>query len=393
MDEINNLNEAYLNTERKNFFREDYKTGNDLKESDRETSKYVLWILQILSWIFFLVFIILLIFDLDVFALFLAFFFCAYITYIIFELYSSTAKMLRNINSKQGINEMMRKYFSTPPNIELKYEYYHNVTVPISYTDNYGITHTGYSTYKELFLTTTFDFPYYSVRDVSGLFYLADKVAAKNKSFIKLELIEEVSFADTISYMDYYFEKNVFHESNGRSDENSIFIESRTIPGMISQNIIKIDDSISLIVNFPFFVISTLLMFAELYKPCLNSFLYEQKFKVRKIISTRYDLNQPDINAKYQYISPKIILNSQIVNLQPQEYNYLNNECPVNQPTKEELEMSKVFQEVIKEYRILNNGVILDDEQKNNNENNNNNNNRNEQNNKGDIQLPLIQTQ
>ena len=53
MDEINNLNEPYLNTERKNFFREDYKTGNDLKESDRETSKYVLWILQILSWIFF----------------------------------------------------------------------------------------------------------------------------------------------------------------------------------------------------------------------------------------------------------------------------------------------------------------------------------------------------
>ena len=396
MDDINKPN---LDTKRKKFFRDNYNIRRDFaKEFDSSMFKCFLWALQILTWIFFLVFIILLLCDISAFAMFLAFFLVAYGAYIVLELRSSTAKMLRNINSIEGINEKMRKYFSTPPKIELKCEVYIEYEVPMSFTNNNGITYTRYVKQRELVRIITLDFPYYSAKDVSGLFSLDNKAAAENKSFIKLELIEEVEFADTISYMDYFFEKNVFYEINGglKSNDNNVFSESRAIEGMNNQNLIKIDDSTSLIINFPFFVISTILMFAELYKPCLKYFWYEQKFKVRKIISTRYDLNQPDIDTKYQYISPKIYLHSQIVNLQPQEYNYLNNECPVEQPTKEELEMSKVFQDVIPVYRILNNGVILDDNTQNNNNNNesyNNNIGTNEENNKRDIDLPLIQTQ
>ena len=61
--------------------------------------------------------------------------------------------------------------------------------------------------------------PYYSSRDISGLFILnCQKEVVQNKAYIQLELLEEINFADNISYMDYENVKNDFYMRNRPRD-------------------------------------------------------------------------------------------------------------------------------------------------------------------------------
>lgn len=57
----------------------------------------------------------------------------------------------------------------------------------------------------------SFTVHYYSERDVSGLFYInCGDAYLKNKSHIKLLLIEEINFSDEIFFIDYEKEKERF---------------------------------------------------------------------------------------------------------------------------------------------------------------------------------------
>ena len=59
------------------------------------------------------------------------------------------------------------------------------------------------TTYKE-----TAYFPYYSSRDVSGLFEINNsREEAMGKVYVKLEINPEINFADELSYMDYEQQK------------------------------------------------------------------------------------------------------------------------------------------------------------------------------------------
>ena len=398
MNEISNeSNNVPLNPnlplDPENFHQQ--KEASQKKES--RCFHIALWIFQILTWIMFATFItVLLTLDQSNGPIFIApliIFIIVYITYIIMEQCSSTAKYLRNKSSNEGIYPKMSKYFSTPPKILFHCECYHYETTTYTSTDSEGNTTTETRTERVVTYSENLDFIYYSVRDVSGLFYLNcdDEATIRNKSYIKLELIEEINFADAITYMDYSVLKNDFCERNRNKDEYFDFVETRTIPGMIHHNLIKLRDSEPCTVNYCFFVFFTILTFAELYKPYVNSYCIEQKYKVRKIVSTRYDLNNPEYEQKYQNLNPKINLIEQKYDFQPQEYNYLNNEYSVNYPTEEELEEAEKFKDKIPEYTLSNKGIILDNvmqDNKNeifNEEFYNNNENRNQ------ADLPMIQ--
>ena len=73
---------------------------------------------------------------------------------------------------------------------------------------------------------------------------------------------------------------------------------------MKHHNLVKLHDKESCMINFFWFFIFTILTFAEFYKIYFDSCCVFQKFKVRKLISTRYDLNQP----VYQVFVPQIDL-------------------------------------------------------------------------------------
>lgn len=109
-----------------------------------------------------------------------------------------------------------------------------------------------------------------------------------------------------------------------------------------------------LIENIGFFVLATLLTCAEIYKCYIDNKCVPQRFTVRKLISTRYNLNEPQYNARYQSFMPALDLQNQQYTYQPEEYNYLNNDYNPDLPTQEELEKAEQYKNNVPNYEIEN---------------------------------------
>ena len=147
-------------------------------------------------------------------------------------------------------------------------------------------------------------------------------------------------------------------------------------PGLIHHNLVKIGQSDSCLVNFGWFTIFTLLTLVEFYKMYINSLFVFQGYKIRKIISTRYDLNQPVYEEKFSQLVPQLNLINAQYNYEPETYNYINPEINVDLPTKEELERAEQYKDKIPDYKIssghgtIKAGVIIDNPNYSNFENN-----------------------
>lgn len=92
----------------------------------------------------------------------------------------------------------------------------------------------------------------------------------------------------------------------------------------------------------------------------VDSLSVYQKFKVRKLVSTRYDLNQP----VYQTFVPQLNLISNQYTYEQNYYNYVNNSYDLQLPTEEELEQAKQYQNRVPDYQLSGageqSGVIMD---------------------------------
>ena len=317
------------------------------------------WIAQVFSWIFLLI---------GIFASGIMFIFFAlcYIFYLVLEFCSNTSRYLLHKSTNKGIHEKMGIYFKTPPEIQFFGECYHYEERHYTRTNSEGKIEHYTSTEKVVTYTENYSLPYYSERDVSGVFYLnCRKAYVSKKHYIKLELQEEINFADAISYYDYEREKNDFWSRNRFRDVHFYFHERRLIPGMDHHNLIKLVENEPFSINFIFFFISTILTLAEFYRLYFDSFCVYQKFKVRKIISTRYDLNQ----TVYNELTPQINLITNQYTYDQNYYNYLNDGYELQLPTKEELEAAKQFEDKVPDYKIssgggvIKAGVIIDDPQ------------------------------
>ena len=287
----------------------------------------------------------------------------SYLVYIILEFCSPTSKYLCNKTSDQGIYQKMGQHFRTPPTIAFHCECYHYETVRHTRTNSEGKTETYTTTERRTTYTETYSMPYYSERDVSGLFYLnCDRAFVEKKHYIKLELKEEINFADAISIYDYEESKAAFWRRNRFRDVHFDFRESRTIPGMKHHNLVKLTTEEPCMVNYFWFFLGTVFMFAEFLRMYIDSCCVYQKFKVRKLVSTRYDLNQP----VYQVFVPQMNLITQQFEYGQEYYNYVNPSYDLQLPTQEELEAAKKYQNRVPDYQVssgegqIQQGVIMD---------------------------------
>ena len=184
--------------------------------------------------------------------------------------------------------------------------------------------------------------------------------------YIKLELNDEINFADEISYMDYEYYKEQFWRKNRFKDVYMDFNETRKVPGLVHHNLIKISQNEPCFVSFGWFMIFTLFTVCEFYKIYINTLFVYQQFKIRKIISTRYDLNAPENEEKYQKLIPQINLITEQYKYEPNSYNYINKDTQLDLPTEEEIEMANKYKDKIPDYKISSGdeqnkeGVILD---------------------------------
>ena len=290
-----------------------------------------------------------------------------YIIYLILEFCSPTSKYLCNISTDQGMYEQIGRLFMTPPIIKFYCECYHYRVRHYTTKSKNGQVRHHTKRVRVVTHRETFVIPYYSARDVSGLFYLNYEGAAlRRKTYIKLDLFGEVNFADPISYMDYMFYKDEFWRRNRYRDVYMHFNESRIIPGLTPHNLIKFGND-HCCMNFFWFFICTIITFAEFYKILFNSFCLYQSYRVRKLVSTRYDLNQPVYQEQYLPLVPQLNLITQQYTYEANYYNYLNPKFTVKVPTAEELSQAEQYKDKIPDYHVSSGngkfhaGVIEDD--------------------------------
>ena len=312
-----------------------------------------------------------------------------YVLYLICEFCSSMCSFLCHKTNENGIKYIMQNLVQTPPTIQLWCECYHyetrQVRVRASPPKKGGGKKSGggakkgaksgshskvggggphYKVRTETRKITTWEetvyFPYYSARDVSGLFQINnDRNAGMGKAFVKLEILPEINFADSLTYMDFENFRTHFYMRNRRKDQYMSYLETRAVPGLNPLNFVSITDNEPCGVNICMFILFTILPFAEFYKCYVNKYCLNQSFKIRKLISTRYDLNQD----QYQAFVPSFDVPDQQYAFQSEQYNYINNDYQLQKPTAEEMNQAAQYQNMIPKYECvsytsLNNGEI-----------------------------------
>ncbi len=155
----------------------------------------------------------------------------------------------------------------SPPVIEFSCNCYHMKKMKKVVKNRQGTYHKDIKVKKESY-SEVFKMPLFSSRDVSGLFMLNSNAKdISKKLFVKLELENEINFADDVSYMDYIYQKEQFWRRNRFRDYYMDFSEKRYIPGLSQYNLIRIGaGSNPKCLNLFWFLFFTIISFGQIYK-------------------------------------------------------------------------------------------------------------------------------
>ena len=266
-----------------------------------------------------------------------------YLLYVIMSFYSATFSYLVNTQKADSIHTLMEKLYYTPPTLTFKAISYHYETRDNTHTDSNGNIIRTTSTEKVITHTEEENFRYYSWRDISGCFLLDTDKLIKNskKIYIKLELDFNLNFADDITKYDYELQKLNFKQRNIHRDVHLDFSENIKLSGYNQYNLIKITKDNPILLNLGFYLIFTFIFpFIEFFKIYVNSFCIDQKYTIKKIVSTRYDLNDSEILKKYEDSLPKIFIYGDKVSY---DKSTERNNKIYDLPTGEELEESSKY--------------------------------------------------
>ena len=273
----------------------------------------------------------------------------AYVIYLIIGFCSYTSRFLLNKKSANSIYSKLKEIFISNPVLQLSISCYHYETRYETKRNREGQVYDEEITEKVETYRERKDFPYYSFRDISGLFKIdLDNEIFRNKTYIKLTLDTVISFADSISYYDYQIFKNHFIDENKNKDAKFDFKENFYISNLSKNNLIRIKDEEPFYVNFFFFFLCTIFTFALPYEIMLDIISLDGIYQIKKIISTRYNLNSYEYDGMYANSVPAIKLGNNTFNFTSEDYGYHDQNAYVNLPTMEEIERAKQYEEEIK---------------------------------------------
>ena len=188
-----------------------------------------------------------------------------YMIYLILEFNSPIKELLYSLYEKSFYEEF-KKIISLSPNIKFDIETYHfrnyiHPTIQLSKNIISPIILARVITYKN-----SFDFPFYSFKDVSGVLYLEDDMnESKQYSFIKLKLKQEINFADEISYSDYItFRENLILKYKNIDSFVNIK-ESRNISNFEKEIFCKIGNVDTWTIGYKWYIFFVLIGIGEFY--------------------------------------------------------------------------------------------------------------------------------
>ena len=209
-------------------------------------------------------------------------FFFLYLFYQIMQIYIFCGKCMFFSKKIYRLEKKLDELFLQGPKIEIVVECYHID----SRNDNEGNT----TSYDKITYRENINFDYYSWKDISGFFQVENE-AKNNKKypFIVLDIDVDVYFADSITIYDLNKLKDELIEKNKHRDKYIRVIVNKGISRLGTHKIIYIEPKgMSFILTFPLHLI-------PIVSECYNIYLeyyyhyYCQKFKIRKVISTRYN--------------------------------------------------------------------------------------------------------
>jgi hypothetical protein len=187
---------------------------------------------------------------------------------------------------------------------------YHYQTYTQLISDGRGNSYLTTRTEKVVTYRESEKFKFFSWRDVSRTLTLDTKSAKKSKKpYIKLELDLNFELADVITKYDFAMQKNSLLERNRHRDTHIQLTEKALLDGFNKFNLIKVSDSEPCCINiyvFSILVLFALVIFYDLY---IAYFCIYQDFIVKKLISSRYNLNSPEFDEKYLKYLPRILYN------------------------------------------------------------------------------------
>ena len=249
----------------------------------------------------------------------------------------------------------MNELFKEKPEIHIVcscYHYERSTKTSTSYTGQHEIRTTTtevkkVETYKEVR-----ELNILSYLDISGIFRLKET----NKNYIILELGKEINFNDEITLYDVENIKNELYLKNKYKDAFISIKVERIIPTMKELYLINLTNKNNCLIQKWVFILCNILMIDTIYKLYFNCICSNQFFVIRKIVSSRKNILE---NEKYsQFIPGFNSINDNYVS-NKNDVGGTNNEINIVLPTEEEIEKAKIYNKYIPEYKINENGEVV----------------------------------
>lgn len=232
-----------------------------------------------------------------------------YVIYWINMCCSATFSYLNNKKTGNGIYDYMGSLFYEPAFVDFHIQCYHNETRTVPYTQD-GQTRWRTETHRVNTYSETTTFKYMTWRDVSGPFLLNTAGYRRDpfKAMVKLRVKFDVEFANDGTLADFEAQKDHFIRRNQYRDTHYDFTQTNRLRGYEEYNLINITNEPNPSINICYLLISTLLCVNEFYKIYVDSFCIPQDFKISKLVSSRSNLNLPDIFIPYIDRLPRIVI-------------------------------------------------------------------------------------
>jgi hypothetical protein len=170
-------------------------------------------------------------------------------------------------------------------------------------------------------------------------------------------LEQEIEFNDAITIYDIQKIKNELYSKNKNKDYCIHIYLDKDIPSMKYFYLIKLskDKNYCLLQKW-IYILCVFLMIDLFYRIYLDCITSKQKFKIRKIVSSRYNVYE---NNKYsQFIPGYFIQDSQFV-ASRENIGGVGDKKDLLLPTEEELKNAQIYNKFIPEYNLNENGDIV----------------------------------
>lgn len=261
--------------------------------------------------------------------------------------FSNTFKFLYKMEKSETLFQVLQNFFQKSPEILFNLECYQYVSQNNSFYNQDGNdTGTEQPKMKKVitFSEQNKKFKYYCWRDISGTFGIDSKeYNKKQKYFINLTIIENISFADSITYLDLKKQKDDFLANNKQGDDNYELTETKRILDKLQNKLIKLSNECPSSIKWYWYIVACLFCVVEIYKLYLLFFVIKKTFTVKKLVSSRNNLIEDD----YKSSQPILKLFDDVFTFE--NTSKIRKKIKVKKATKEEIQEAEDYLSYLKE--------------------------------------------